>query len=358
MNYRSSEILADESIATAGTKTIDINLKDVISRITIQVKLTNASSTPLAHPAKAVSKIEVVDGSNVVFSMKGIAAQALDFYDRKVEPFNAMDWQSAQMCIATFNLNFGRRLFDPQLALDPTKFNNLQLKISHNKALGGCTPTAGTMRVRADVFDEKVPSPAGFLCSKEHYAYALVSSGITYVDLPTDYIMRKLLLQTNADAKSPYEQINQVKLSEEHDKRVVLEGSQSDFIKYFGNLWPRYSELIHGITGSTAVVFYITPTHETAYAVTADQTTCTYHDLAFLGGQSLSLKATSTGQFRGNVAGYCPHGAVPYPFGDQDDLSDWYDVTRLGSLQLKLTAGSSIESSSTAEVITQQLRTY
>jgi len=357
MNYRSSEILADESIATAGTKTIDINLKDVISRLSIQVKLTNASSTPLAHPAKSVSKIEVVDGSNVIYSMKGVAAQALDFYDRGVEPFNGLDYQSAHMCTAVFNLNFGRRLYDPELGLDPKKFNNLQLKISHDKAKGGCTPTAGTMRVRADVFDEKVPSLRGYLASREHYSLPDLSSDVNYIDLPTEFPLRKILIQSNADDRAPFQQVSQIKLSEDHDKRIVLEGYQSDFIKLFSNLWPRYSELIHGITGATAVVFFITATHETAYAVTADQTTCTYHDLAFEGGQKLSLKATSTGQFRGNVSGYCPHGAVVYPFGNQADITDWYDVTRLGSLILKLTQGSSVSGSETIEIITQQLRT-
>lgn len=358
MNYRSSEILAAESIATVGTKTIDLNLRDPISRLSIQVKLTGNGDEPHAHPAKSISKIELVDGSNVVFSMKGIAAQALDFYDTGIEPHNALAYHNDVQAIALFNLNFGRFLFDPELALDPKKFNNLQLKISHDLANGGCHPDAAEMRIRADVFDEKVPSLRGFLCSKEHYGYALIVNGVEYVDLPTDFAIRKLLLQTYADTKAPFEQINQIKLSEDHDKRVVYEGYQSDFIKHLVGLWPLYRELLYGVTSGTAVLFFITPALWPYYALMSDDATAAALYGDFTSGCRQSIKASAATPFRGVVQGFCPHGAVAYPFGIQSDLTDWWDVTRLGSVQLKLTAGSSIEASSTAEIITQQLRPY
>ena len=358
MNYRSSEILASESIATAGTKTIDINLKDVISRISLQVKLTGTGTDPTAHPAKAVSKIEIVDGSNVVFSMKGVAAQALDFYDTSREPGNALAYANDVQAIAVFNLNFGRRLYDDKLALDPAKFNNLQLKISHNLALGGQAPDAATLSVRADVFDEKAPSLLGYLCSKEHYSVPDLSSDVNYIDLPTDFILRKMLIQGNADDKMPFEQFNQVRLSEEHDKKVVLEGYTSDFIKLFAMQWPVYHELLMGYALTTTNNFFVTPTYWPYYAVMSDDALGYTMTANFAGGQAQDIRGSTAGVFRGVLRGYCPHGAVPFPFGLQDDLSDWYDVTRLGSLRLKLTQGSSVSGSESIDIITQQLRTY
>ena len=231
MNYRRSEILAAESIATAGTKTIDINLADPISRLSLIVRLTGSGDVPTAHPAKSITKIEVIDGSKVVFSMKGIAAIALDWFDTFVEPLNSLTYLTGIQAWAVFNLNFGRWLFDPDLALDPKRFNNLQLKVTHNYAAGGCNPSAGTLRVMADVFDEKVPSLRGYLCSKEHYSVPDSNSDINYVDLPTDQILRKLMIQAYANDKYPYNQVSSIKLSEDHDKRVVLDESVSDFLK-------------------------------------------------------------------------------------------------------------------------------
>ncbi|GAI97242.1 unnamed protein product, partial [marine sediment metagenome] len=53
--------------------------------------------------------------------------------------------------------------------------------------------------------------------------------------------------------------------------------------------------------------------------------------------------------------GYLPHGVFEIPFGIQDDPTDWYDVTKLGSLKADIIGGAD---SGTAELILQQLRTY
>lgn len=81
MNYRLANILAEEAATTAATKTLDINLADPISRIVVQMKGLNSSGVPTAHPAKMISKIELVDGSDVLFSLSGVEAQALNFHN-------------------------------------------------------------------------------------------------------------------------------------------------------------------------------------------------------------------------------------------------------------------------------------
>jgi len=55
------------------------------------------------------------------------------------------------------------------------------------------------------------------------------------------------------------------------------------------------------------------------------------------------------------VMGYNPHGVVPVLFGDQDDPADWYDVTKLGSLKMRIKSGSAGTNGDIA-IITQQMR--
>lgn len=358
MNYRHSEILADESIATAATKTIDINLSDVISRISIEIKSTCANNTPVGHVAKMIKRVEIVDGSNVVFSLKGGAIQGMSFYDTGLVPANFLNYVAPAQIIGMFHLNFGRHLYDPLLALDPKKFSNLQLKIEHDESLGGCSPTASTMRVFADCFDEKAVSPRGFLCSKEHFSVADANSQVDYVDLPTDYLMRKLIIQGNSDDKYPYQQCNQVKLSEEHDKRVVFEGYCSDFIKLNDFRWPVYGELLVGYNAATDTEYFTTCTHLPHFTLIPDDDTSGYVFSDHDGGQGRGITSNTAMIFRGWVNGWCPHGCMVFPFGNQMDIDDWYDVARLGSLRLKMTQGSSVDSGETIYVLTQQLRTY
>lgn len=213
MNYRQAVLLDAETANTAGTKTISKLGVDVISQILIQLKCTNNGSAPTAHPAKAISEIELVDGSDVLWKLSGIQQQALQFFQKGRPSVDIISYVDDNICVAMMELNFGRWLWDEEIAFDPTRFQNPKLKITHNKASGGSTPDAATLEVVANVFDELKPSPVGFLSAKEHYAYSLTSSAKEYVDLPTDMVMRTLMLQSLYDAKQPYEQYNKIRLS-------------------------------------------------------------------------------------------------------------------------------------------------
>jgi len=58
------------------------------------------------------------------------------------------------------------------------------------------------------------------------------------------------------------------------------------------------------------------------------------------------------------VAGWTPHGVHEIPFGDQMDMEDWYDVTKVGSLKADITGVSGIAGTETCQIFLQQLRKY
>ena len=358
MNYRNSVILAHESIATATTKTLDITLKDVISRIGIQVKATNNGMVPTAHPANILSSIELVDGSDVLFSLSGKETLALNFYDQRKTPFCINHYIHQVMNITFYTIDFGRWLYDPILALDPTKFRNPQLKITHNLAAGGSVPDAATLEVVADVFDDKKAVPKGYLMSKEQVSYSLSGGSNEYIDLPVDYAMRKLLIMSMATSKAPNEQYNEVKLSQDNDKRIPFNDKTSDLIKYFSALWPELHEYIFGQALGTTRDFYCMSTYEVAAtAIATHFGTATFKSEDAYGG-NIDIRGSATGYFMALIRGLCPFGALCLPFGIQDEPEDWFDLSDVGNLRLTIKAGSSPGASSTCEVVTQQLRTY
>ena len=358
MNYRLATLLAHESIATAGTKTIDVTIKDKISRINIQVKATNTDVVPTAHPAAIISKVEVVNGSDVLFGLSGKELLALQFYNTKRTPFVINNYLNDVMNITAYEIYFGRFLYDPLLALDPAKFNNLQLKITHNLAAGGAAPDAATLEVTADIFDEKVITPAGFLMAKENVSFTLVASANEYIDLPTDYTMRKLIIMSLANDKMPHEQFNEVKLSEDNDKRVPLNDYTSDLMKYFNAQFPRLMESVEGATADSTKDFYVMSTYEIELAAMAMGNAAAYLKSDYMYGGQIDIRASGACNFKAIVTGGAPFGSLCVPFGNQEDNADWYDLTKVGSLRLTLKAGSSPGASSTCQVITEQLRTY
>ncbi len=356
MNYRIASLLSSEAADTAATKTIDITVNKPISRITVQFKGTNNGSTPTAHPAKMISKIELVDGSNVLYSMSGIEAQAMNFFETGRMPLTIMEYRNDVMAIATFELNFGRWLWDELLAFDATKFSNPQLRITHDKALGGSTPDAGLLSVFAHAFDQKAVAPTGFLMTKEQYGYTLVASAKEHIDLATDLPYRALMIKSLTAGKQPWEQYNQIKLSENNDQVVIINDEKtSDLLKLLDGLNP-IQESIIGLSETAGVTHYQTSSYNTGIVGVGLDAFNAAISIAQNSGGSFILKGDAGESCQVNAQGQNPHGCLLLPFGKQMDIADWYDVTKVGSLKLTITAGSG--ASGTAEIVSQQLKLY
>ncbi|GAI51931.1 unnamed protein product, partial [marine sediment metagenome] len=72
--------------------------------------------------------------------MSGYEAQAMSYYNTGRMPHNELNYEDKSYARCFVPLEFGRFLYDPDLALDPAHFRNLQLRIDHNYALGGSSP--------------------------------------------------------------------------------------------------------------------------------------------------------------------------------------------------------------------------
>lgn len=358
MNFRHAVLLSHESIATAGTKTLDITLKDLISRINIQVKATNNGSVPTAHPAKILSKVEIVDGSDVLFGLSGRELLALQFYSSGKTPFVINNYLDNTMNVINYEINFGRYLYDPLLALDPTKFDNPQIKITHDLSSGGAAPDACTLEITADIFDQKTATPQGFLMAKENVSFTLVASANEYVDLPVDLDHRKLIIMSHVDDKQPWQLYNEIKLSEDNDRKIPFDDKTSDLLKYMGALWNPLNEYIEGVALTTTRDFFVMSTYEMEFTAMAMGFAAGYLTSDYAYGGNIDIRGSVTANFKALIRGYAPFGAIALPFGDQQKIEDWYKMGDIGSLRLTLKAGSSPGTGSTCEVITEQLRPY
>jgi len=362
MNYRVSQILSTTTLTDNRTDTYDINIKDPVSRITIALKGTNADSVPDGHPAKAISKIELVDGSDVLYSLSGEEAQATDFYDTGITPLNVVSYVSANIWTCLVNMNFGRFLWDTELALDPSKFRNLQLKITHkvaDTAGSSTTSTTSTLTIWAYAFDEKRISPMGFLMNKEIYAYTIGSSGsYEYIDLPTDYPIRRMMIQALYVGYEPHQVVNEFKISEDNDKRVVMNEKVSNYLKLIAPQYGKWEEANVCAVTTSAVAHYTAVDYEYAmgFMPTVDADTTTQLNAYPLGGRYYLL-GEGAKECIINIEGYAPHGCIAIWCGNQDNVSDWYDVRNVGSLVARLKAGS-LGGTATARFCVQQYRTY
>ena len=109
MKYRFIEFFSRANYVADTTVVIDINIQDVISNINILYELVNADGTSCGHPAASITKVELVDGSDVLFSLDGAETEALDWYNKGGRfPANYNYGLTAGNVQRTLNLNFGR----------------------------------------------------------------------------------------------------------------------------------------------------------------------------------------------------------------------------------------------------------
>jgi len=355
---RTHVLLSAEAANTAATKTLDLDVADPISRIIISYKPTNNGATPTAHPDKCITKVEIVDGSDVLFSTSGIEAKAAAILDGKNPSWPTLTYINNNVNTVLLSINFGRYLWDKALAFDARKFVNPQLKITHDLALGGSAPDAATLSVFLDLWTDENITPLGFLSLKELFTFSLVNDAVQMVDLPIDRPYRRLLVQSLSVDKQPYEQYNKLKLSIDSDSRVLLnDASTSDLLKFLDHN-PTMTEHVHANIGNATVNHFITPTYAIKGSLTGFGTAITGEQLNNLYGGNIEITATSTGDVMALIHGGAPHGALNIPMGDQNTLEDWLNLIGRKKFEMKITAGSSVGTSSTCQVIGELLRKY
>jgi len=312
-------------------------------------------------PAADITKIELVDGSDVLFSLSGELAQALNIYDRRCPSMNGIERLMYCEQRSAYGIDFGRFLHDPLLAFDPAKFSNPQLKVSYDVDVSDTAADEGELEVFAECFDEKVVSPIGFLMSKEVESLTLSSvAAYHYTDLPTDFPVRKMLLRGYTAGKEPWYQVIEAKLSEDNDKRIPFDWDLQDYFYLMQGIWRPVVESLVGYCHSVGeYVFYVTPTNYFVECIPVqaggapDYGVCV--DSWQRGGQ-LAIHAQANSSFQAHIMGWLPNHCFEFPFGDPQDIDDWYDVTKVGSLQLRTREGGG--GAGTQNVVLQQLRKY
>ena len=358
MNYRKSKLLAETYVTANGTDTIDINLADPVSRIQVIARPRGGAHQVLGHPCQCFSKIELVDGAEILASLSGKEAYALDYYHSKRQPYSLLCYLQGAYSEATLNLNFGRYLFDPVLALDPSKFRNLQLKLTMAYQAGGATTDRLYYSVWADLFDEKRPTLTGFLLGKEHIALTTGAGTTQYVNLPTDLPIRMIMLESRADDDGPLDQYESVKITEEFDKRVIIDADIIDVIRMIMEDYPLIIEEGQLAVTTSVRDYDIATGYESHGVVSGGQATALYGAVGYKHGSELSIISNANGQLNVQSMGWCPHNAIPFIFGDPNDIADWWDVSKVGSARMKITSGSGALTTADTCVVIQQLKTY
>jgi len=366
LRFRDHYFKREATISDADTVIIDINIKDPISFIKIEYEATNGGTSCIDHELHGdVSKIELVDGSDVLESLSMLEWQALNFYELKKLPHMLLSEAAGAKQEECCYIHFGRFQDDPEYYFDPTQFKNPQLRLTHNltiSATAGFATGTGKITVMARIIEEGAAPYKGFLMSKEKYSWTSGTSGDEEIDLPRDHPYRMLLIKALKTLLRPDEVLEKHKLSVDADKYIPFENYTEDIMdnneKMFG-LVQQAKRLLEADDGSALLDIYdirkasidarVDDHIATIESVDAEQVKIGLYDMTSPATPAFQTTAKNCDLF---VEGVSPHAVICIPFGELNNPASWFPAPDFGDIKLYCTQ----KAAGACAIVLQQLR--
>lgn len=359
MLHRYTYLEKDLALSDSGEKTVNVNVRDPVTCLWVEIRNTNGASWNHHNPLHAsITDIELIDGADVLYSLDGYQAWALAAADLGFAPlqkFSALGGDVQSMAIP---IMFGRWLGDMEYALDPSKFSNLQLRIKYNFGTAAATAfvtLSGTLTVIADVM-EGAPAPSHMLMRREQYTWTS-AVGTEYIDLPTNLPLRGLMYRSYLASYHPFGIVSTLKLSCDAGKYVPIDVDVEDLLFLQMLRQPKLSYRISDhLKDSDTFYSYLTELEDVSLNVEDSlDTVASYYNYEY-GNQAVHVyvAGSASGSYinvGAHVHGFCPFGYIYVPFGDPKEPVDWFPAPNFGSIRLE--AKGIVASGSCALVLVQ-----
>jgi hypothetical protein len=353
---RTREAVLDYQLTKSDTATYekDLDLEDPISALGLWVSCANGTTSNKANTIEdIVTKIEIVDGSEVLFSANMFELAALEFHKTgKMSNGYPSEWPSGNQSCNPMIL-FGRKKWDQQYAFDPKAFRNPQLKISLNKAAvraASATTAFGigdTIKVGvvAHLMENMGSRPAKFLTLKQVNTWTSGTSGDRRIELPIDFPYRLLQLRAYLYTYGIKELITNMKMECDSGKFIPfnrkVEDLNAEALAQFG-----YGRKKHDLFISNdeegQLIFNGEPTF-TIYDVLQNNFNIIGSPYAWDSRVKLWIgthAGVADGTDRSYLVsefGHLPYAVQPYAFGDMNDEATWFNPKEFGKVELVVT---------------------
>lgn len=367
MRFRDYYFKREATVADSDTVVIDINVKDPISYITVEYEATNGATSALDHEIHDdVTTIELVDGSEVLWSLSMAQARALNFFELKQLPHHSQSEAGGAVQEEKCVLHFGRFPDDPEFYFDPTKYRNPQLRLTHNltiSATAGFATGTGKVTVMARLIEKGAGPHRGMMSAKVRKSWTTAGSGDEEIELPRDLKYRMMLIQALLSTYTPQEIISKLKMSCDGDKYVPFELYTEDIVdmnlRLFG--MARQFKTLYRADAESALLDLYDIRSALARPASADtvvQVAGVDAEQVTINGMTYTTTPTIANMSTDSVPvvaeGLAPYACLAIPFGSLQDPDDWFDPTEFGDIRLYATQATA---SASAAVILQQVRT-
>lgn len=186
----------------ASTHTVELPDSGIVDTIVLQLSAVNKSAVYSDQPSTIhshITKIEVIgDTDKTLFSLSGECAIAKAFRKMRSMPPMTQNGYGNKTQHQVIPIIFGRKPHDGKYALDVSKWDKVELKVTND--LSSTYFTSLSMETRLHTIEDSVETHAKFLKQWEYQADKPTVAG-DYVrpKLPTKGMLRTLMIQLDPD---------------------------------------------------------------------------------------------------------------------------------------------------------------
>lgn len=334
--------LADgQSLNDSDTVTLNITKGLKILAIRCRYSATNGgTSNTVGRLNGMVSKLAVVDGSQVLHSLSFREEQARNFRVNGYMPYQSLSQAAGDTVTEEAIIDFRRFPGDTSFYLDTANYSNPQLQLTHAltiSATAGFATGTGSLSVIALVIDSGAPSRLGFVMAKEIDSFASTSSGDHTTDLPLDFPIAEIMVQDPVDGEGPDHYLPNFKLTADTDSFIPVDMAYTDLLadnlEQFGRA-AQDQVVLNGTSGTLkGDVYYATEGIMAAAGATAKGLLT----VQAANESTLAMTTGETGSVVGKMVGSAVHATVYFPFGDGISPDQIFSPQGVGKFQLKLT---------------------
>ena len=352
MKTRDVYLLNQQTLNDTDTVTVDLTKSLKILYLLVQYSnLNGATSNTLGKLNGAVSKLSVIDGSNVLHSLSMQEEQAKNAYDYGQLPFQQLSQVGGATVVERAVIDFRRYQGDRTFYLDTSRYQNPQLQFSHSfpiSATAGFQSGNGKLTVIARVIDSGAEAQQGFVMAKELDSFASSSSGDHITDLPLDFPIAAVMVLDPVNGSAPDAFLSNFKLTADTDSFIPINEGYTDLIRRMVTEYGKFEQTMVGLSGTSWTLNFDLYSGVDAWAaedggqispfvssVTANQVVAGIPAYYPTGAAANTATTATTPTFI--ARGATPQGAVVYRFGDGVTPQDIFSPQGVGKLQLKLT---------------------
>lgn len=366
MRVRDDMLRVRDDMGISGTLIYNIDYSDPISEIDLLFEATNGATHNKNNPIEwCVSKIEVVDGSDVLYSMPGDVALALWMHTHDKEPHAYRTEFGSDSPYLSLPIAFGRYLYDPLYSFNPIAHKNPQLRITFDEA---SIRAAGADGYVSDSFQLSIQcklmeggdAPRGFLMAKDVYDFTTVASGDERIDMPTDYPWRLLMVRAYEAQTDLRNSVTNYELNCDGGRYIVFDKHTRYVVDKMAEVCKPLQVDLTGVCSNATYT-------ETFVGLDKQGSVCAGAAGYIVGASTFwpasvrpyvaSHDGTPANDIVTRVvtSGWAIHNTLLMPFGRLDVPEEWFDARLHNNVRLYLTQGNA---GAEVNVCVQQLRHY